>query len=74
MPIFELWRQATSSMAAATAFLVSLVVILFFVINAMQQTASHMIMAPGRDDGLIFHKQLSNIYPVLEVPVWGIAR
>ena len=72
MPIFELWRQATSSVASATAFLVSLVVILFFVINAMQQTASHMIMALGRDDGLIFHKQLSNIHPVLEVPVWGL--
>jgi len=72
MPIFELWRQATSSVAAATAFLVSLVVILFFVINAMQQTASHMIMALGRDNGLIFHKQLSSIHPVLEVPVWGL--
>lgn len=72
MPIFELWRQATSSAAAATAFLVSLVVILFFVINAMQQTASHMIMALGRDNGLIFHKQLSGMHPVLEVPVWGL--
>jgi len=72
MPIFELWRQATSSVAAATAFLVSLVVILFFVINAMQQTASHMIMALGRDNGLMFQKQLSNMHPVLEVPVWGL--
>lgn len=72
MPIFELWRQATSSVAAATTFLVSLVIILFFVINAMQQTASHMIMALGRDNGLIFHKQLGNMHPLLEVPVWGL--
>lgn len=38
----------------------------------MQQTASHLIWALGRDDALIFSAHLSHIHPVLEVPVWGL--
>ena len=46
--------------------------ILLFAINAMQQTASHMIWALGRDDALIFSKHIATIHPTLEVPVWGL--
>lgn len=38
----------------------------------MQQTASHLIWALGRDDALIFSTHLSHIHPVLDVPVWGL--
>lgn len=72
MPIYELWRQATSNTATATTFIVALLCVLFFTINAMQQTASHMIWAFARDDALIFSKQLSRIQPKLGVPVWGL--
>lgn len=64
--------QATSSVPAATTFLVALFVILIFVTNAMQQTASHLIWALGRDDALIFSARLSHVHPVLDVPVWGL--
>lgn len=72
MPIYELWRQATSSNAAATAFLVSLFLITLFIITAMQQTASYLIMALGRDDALIFSSRLAQIHPTLDIPVWGL--
>lgn len=71
-PIYVLWREATSSAAAATTFLVALFIILLFVINAMQQTSSHLIWAFGRDNAVIFSAQLSRIHPTLEVPVWGL--
>ncbi|KAI4726177.1 amino acid transporter [Aureobasidium sp. EXF-10728] len=72
MPIYELWRQATDSDAAATAFLVALLAINLFVINAVQQTSSHLIWAFGRDNGLVFSKHLAKMHTALEVPVWSL--
>lgn len=72
MPIYELWRQATRSDAAATVFLVVLLTINLFVVNAVQQTSSHLIWAFGRDDGLVFSKQLARMHHGLEVPVWSL--
>ena len=72
MPIYELWRRAISSSAAATAFLVFLFLIALFDITAMRQTASYLIMALGRDDSLIFSSKLSQTHPTLDVPVWGL--
>ena len=72
VPIYELWRQATGSDAAATVFLVVLLTINLFVVNAIQQTSSHLIWAFGRDNGLVFSKQLAQMHPGLEVPVWSL--
>jgi choline transport protein len=72
MPIYELWRQATGSGAAATAFLVALLTIVFFVINAVQQTSSHLIWAFGRDNGLVYSKHLAKMHIALQVPVWSL--
>ncbi|KAG9662728.1 amino acid transporter, partial [Aureobasidium melanogenum] len=70
VPIYELWRQATNSDAAATVFLVVLLTINLFVVNAVQQTSSHLIWAFGRDNGLVLSKQLAQMHHGLEVPVW----
>ncbi|KAK6000904.1 hypothetical protein QM012_002987 [Aureobasidium pullulans] len=72
MPIYELWRQATRSDAAATVFLVILLTINLFVVNAVQQTSSHLIWAFGRDKGLVLSKQLAQMHRGLEVPVWAL--
>jgi len=71
MPIYELWRQEAGS-AAATAFLAALLTINLFVINAVQQTSSHLIWAFGRDNGLVFSKHLAKMHDGLGVPVWSL--
>lgn len=72
MPIYELWRQATHSDTAATAFLATSLTIIFFAVNAIIQTSSHLIWAFGRDNGLICSKQLSLMHASLGVPVWAL--
>ena len=72
MPIYELWRQATGSPTAATVFLVALILIVCFVVNAMQQTASHLIWAFGRDNGLVLSTKLATTHKSLGVPVWAL--
>ncbi|KAI5359719.1 putative amino acid/polyamine transporter I [Septoria linicola] len=72
MPIYALWRQATRSPTAATIFLVALLLILFFVVNAMQQTTSRLVHAFGRDNGLIFSSKLATIHETLDVPAWAL--
>lgn len=72
MPIYELWRQATRSDTAATAFLATSLTIIFFAVNAIIQTSSHLIWAFGRDNGLICSKQLSLMHASLGVPVWAL--
>jgi choline transport protein len=71
MPIYELWRQEAGS-AAATVFLAALLIINLFVINAVQQTSSHLIWAFGRDNGLICSKHLGRMHTALGVPVWSL--
>lgn len=72
MPIYTLWRQATGSPTAATILLVALILVLFFVVNAMQQTASHLIWALGRDNALLFSTKFARMHSKLHVPVWGL--
>jgi len=72
MPIYELWRQATGSSSAATAFLVAQFCALCFSVNAMQQTASRMTWAFAQDGGLFGAKRLSAIHQRLEVPLWAL--
>lgn len=72
MPIYELWRQATRSNGAATAFMCATLTIGLFTINAMQQTASRMTWALAQDGGLFGAKYLASIHPKLDVPVWSL--
>lgn len=72
MPIYELWRQATKSNAAATTFLVALVCIVIFIGIAMHQTASHLLWAMARDNGIVFSGHLSEMHPTLSVPIWAL--
>ncbi|KAI6913542.1 hypothetical protein D0869_04267 [Hortaea werneckii] len=72
MPIYALWRQATGSATASTVFLIALMLVVFFVVNAVQQTASHLIWALGRDNGLLFSNRIGTMHPTLHVPVWGL--
>jgi len=44
----------------------------FFVVNAVQQTAAHLIWAFGRDRGLVFATEFVPIHSRLGVPVWGL--
>lgn len=72
MPIYALWRQATGSATASTIFLIALMLVVFFVVNAVQQTASHLIWALGRDNGLLYSHRIGTMHPTLHVPVWGL--
>ncbi|EED17152.1 choline transport protein, putative [Talaromyces stipitatus ATCC 10500] len=66
MPIYPLWIQATKSIAAGTAFMVALVVIVLLVSNSIQQTTSRLIWSLARDDALLLSPWLSRL--TLEVP------
>ncbi|OTA24033.1 hypothetical protein BTJ68_13262 [Hortaea werneckii EXF-2000] len=68
MPIYALWRQATGSATASTIFLIALMLVVFFVVNAVQQTASHLIWTLGRDNGLLFSNRIGTMHPTLHVP------
>ncbi|KAI7483868.1 amino acid transporter [Hortaea werneckii] len=72
MPIYALWRQATGSATASTIFLIALMLVVFFVVNAVQQTASHLIWTLGRDNGFLFSNRIGTMHPTLHVPVWGL--
>ncbi|KAI5195539.1 amino acid transporter, partial [Aureobasidium subglaciale] len=72
MPIYELWRQATRSDAAATAFLATSLAIIFFAVNAIIQTSAHLIWAFGRDNGLICSKQIGHMHTGLGVPILAL--
>ncbi|KAH8743154.1 amino acid/polyamine transporter I [Diaporthe sp. PMI_573] len=69
MPIYDLWRQSTKSPTAATVFLVALLCIVFFAINAMVQTASRLTSVFALDGGLLGGHYLSHVDPKLGVPV-----
>ncbi|KAI6861432.1 hypothetical protein KC323_g5844 [Hortaea werneckii] len=72
MPIYALWRQATGSATASTIFLIALMLVVFFVVNAVLQTASHLIWALGRDNGLLLSNRIGSMHSTLHVPVWGL--
>jgi choline transport protein len=73
MPIYDIWRQTTKSSVAATAFLVALLLIILFVIVAMQQTAGCLTWSLARDDALLFSKKFGIMHPRLGVPAWALA-
>lgn len=72
MPIYELWRQATGSDAAATVFVVVLHIITLFAVAAVQQTASRMTWAFARDGALPARSLLSSVHPKQQVPIWSL--
>ena len=72
MPIYDIWKQTTKSPAAATVFLVALLMIILFVIVAMQQTAGCLTWSLARDDALLFSKKLGLMHDRLGVPVWSL--
>lgn len=72
MPIYDIWKQTTKSPTAATVFLVALLMIILFVIVAMQQTAGCLTWSLARDDALLFSKKLGLMHDRLGVPVWAL--
>ncbi|KAJ9132622.1 Choline transport [Pleurostoma richardsiae] len=72
LPILEVWNQALSSPAAATTFLVVLIICASFAIAGCIQTASRLTWSFARDDALVCSGLLHRIHPRLGVPVWAL--
>ncbi|KAK7192105.1 choline transport [Paraphaeosphaeria sporulosa] len=69
VPIYEIWRQATRSDAAATVYLVFLLLMAFFALNGAQQTASRLSWSFARDNAIFGSRWLSKISPTQDVPI-----
>lgn len=69
VPIYEIWRQATRSDAAATVFLVLLLFAAVFALNATHQTASRLTWSFARDDALFGSRWLGKINEKQQVPM-----
>ncbi|KAI8651861.1 hypothetical protein NCS56_01402200 [Fusarium sp. Ph1] len=65
MPIYKLWRVATQSTGAATAFIIALLIISIVIIISIQQTSSRLIWAMACDNSVIFSKPPSKLSPSL---------
>lgn len=73
MPIYEIWRQATSSHTAAMVFMALLFVGAIVALTAVQQTASRLTWSLGRDNAFVFSTRfLSVVHPRLQVPVYAL--
>lgn len=72
VPIFEIWRQATSSDVAATVFLVSLLLMAVFALNGSQQTASRLTWSFARDNAIFGSRWLNKISPNQDVPIFAL--
>ena len=68
-PIYELWYQATRSEAAATVFVVIILMCGFFALAGSMQTSSRLTWAFGRDNALIWSSRFEYISPKSGVPV-----
>ncbi|KAF1812576.1 amino acid transporter [Eremomyces bilateralis CBS 781.70] len=75
---FEINRVGLRSDAGAVGLLIAGVIMTFFVLNAVIQTASRITWALARDNALVFSGLFRQIHPTLEVPVssilvvWGV--
>lgn len=69
VPAFEIWRQATRSDAAATVFLVVLLMMALFALNATQQTASRLTWSFARDNAIFGSHWLVKISAKQDVPI-----
>ncbi|KAF1915342.1 amino acid/polyamine transporter I [Ampelomyces quisqualis] len=72
IPFFEICRQATRSDAAATVFIDSLAVMVFFALNGAHQTASRMLWSMARDDALFGSRWLKQMSPRQDVPIFAL--
>jgi choline transport protein len=73
MPIMEIWHQATSSPAAASVFMVLLLIAAIVALIAVQQTASRLTWSLGRDNAFLFSTRfLGVVNPALQVPVYAL--
>ncbi|KAL6693531.1 amino acid transporter [Trichoderma pleuroticola] len=66
---FELNRQALRSDSGAVAILILSIVMTFFILNAVLQTASRLTWALAKDNALMFSGILQKLHPGLGVPV-----
>ncbi|KAH7182435.1 amino acid/polyamine transporter I [Fusarium flagelliforme] len=69
MPIVELFLQSTSSRAAATILALMLSICFINGTSASITSASRLIFAMARDNGIVCHKFFAHISPRLDVPV-----
>ncbi|KAH8678445.1 amino acid/polyamine transporter I [Xylariales sp. PMI_506] len=72
VPIYELWYQASASDAAATVFLVLLLLAVIFALNGAQQTASRLTWSFARDNAIWGSGYFDKMHPTLDVPVWTL--
>ena len=72
MPIYELWNQASNSVAAGTAFLGLIYVLSVMVLVGTTETSSRITWSLARDDAIYGSAYLSQVHPTLKVPVWSI--
>ena len=72
MPIYELWNQASNSVAAGTAFLGLIYVLSVMVLVGTTETSSRITWSLARDDAFYGSAYLSQVHPTLKVPVWSI--
>lgn len=66
---FEINRQALRSDSGAVVILILSIIMTFFILNAVLQTASRLTWALAKDDALIFSSTLQKVHPGLGVPV-----
>ncbi|KAK4543044.1 hypothetical protein LTR36_005821 [Oleoguttula mirabilis] len=72
VPIYELWRQATRSEAAATVFLIVVFLCGIFALIGSMQTSSRLTWAFGRDNALLYSSYFGQISPTFGVPIYAL--
>lgn len=65
-------QQGFRSTTGTVVYVVLLMVMTIFVLNAIQETSSRLAWSFARDNGLIFSSKLAQMHPRLEVPVWSL--
>ncbi|PGG99041.1 hypothetical protein GX51_06457 [Blastomyces parvus] len=64
--------QGLRSRPMALAMVSIGVVMVLFMVFAIQETSSRLAWSLARDNGLIFSKYLNRIHPTLDIPLWGL--
>ncbi|KID85312.1 Amino acid/polyamine transporter I [Metarhizium guizhouense ARSEF 977] len=72
VPIYEIWFQATRSGVAATIFMMLLLCIACFALNACVEVTARLTWSFARDNAIIGSKFMGSIHPRWEVPVWAL--
>ena len=56
----------------ATAIAIIMVIMVMFVVIAIQETSSRLAWSFARDEGIIFSKYMQRIHPKLDVPIFAL--